>query len=522
MSYDKTSARGLSRRDLLKGATALGAAGLILPASVRRAAAEPKRGGILRLAQAAGSTSDSYDPALWTSLFEQIMHSARGGWLTEVSNDGSLIGEVAESWEASADAATWTFKIRDGITFHSGKTLTPDDVVASINHHRGEDSKSAAKPIVEPITDIKADGNAVVFTLSGGNADFPHLLSDYHLPIMPSADGKIDPTSKDGCGGYVLDSWEPGVSAKLTRNPNYWKPNRAWFDGIEMYTILDSAARQNALITGEVDVIDPVDLNTVHLLEKAPGINILSVAGSQHYTFAMDTRADPFKDNNVRQALKYALDRQEMVDKILLGYGTVGNDYPIGRNQRYFNPDLEQHSYDPDKARHYMKEAGLDSLKVQLSAADAAFVGAVDAAVLFSEKAAAAGIDIEIVREPNDGYWSNVWMKKPFCAVYWSGRPTADWMYSTAYAAGAPWNDSYWDNEKFNELLLAARSELDEDKRRQMYYEMNDICANQGGVIIPMFANYVMGLSDKVAHSDKVGGNSTLDGYRVLERWWFA
>ncbi|SPH18009.1 Heme-binding protein A [Defluviimonas aquaemixtae] len=514
---------GLSRRGLLQGATALGAAGLILPASVRRAAAEPKKGGILRLAQASGSTTDSSDPATWDSQFVQVLHTARCAYLTEIAPDHSLVGELAESWEASADAATWTFKLREGVTYHSGKTMTADDVIASINHHRGEDSKSAAKPIVDPIVDIKADGpNVVIFTLNAGNADFPFIMSDYHLPILPSADGKIDPTSNDGCGAYVIDAWEPGVSASLTRNPNYWKEGRAWFDGIEMNVIHDAAARQNALITGEVDVIDPVDLNTVGLLQRAPGIVILSTTGTQHYVFPMDTRAAPFSDNNVRLALKYAVDRQEMVDKILQGYGSVGNDHPIGPSNRFYNADLEQRTYDPDKAKFHLKEAGMDSLTVQLSAADAAFSGSVDAAVLYSEKAAAAGITIEVVREPNDGYWDNVWMKKGWTASYWGGRPTEDWMFSTAYASGAPWNESFWENERFNELLAAARSELDEDKRREMYYEMQAILSNEGGTVVPMYASYVMAMTDKVAHDEQVAANWTLDGFRALERWWFA
>ncbi|MFV0512550.1 MAG: ABC transporter substrate-binding protein [Jhaorihella sp.] len=513
---------GFSRRHLLQG-SALGAASLLLPFGARRAAAEPKKGGILRVAQAAGNTADGPDPATWDSQFVQVLHTARCGFLTEVAPDGSLIGEVAESWEASAEAAVWTFKLRSGITYHSGGTVTADDVVASINHHRGKDSTSAAKGIIEPIADIKTDGeNVVVFTLTAGNADFPFIMSDYHLPIQPSKDGKIDPTSLDGCGGYIIDSWEPGVAAKLTRNPNYWKEGRAHFDGIEMYTILDAAARQNALMSGEVDVIDPVDVNTVSLLQRAPGINILSVTGTQHNTFAMDYRAAPFSDNNVRMALKYGVDRQELLDKVLGGYGSLGNDHPIGPSQRYFNADLEQREYDADKAKFYLKEAGMDSLSVQLSASDAAFTGAVDAAVLYSEKAAAAGISIEVVREPNDGYWDNVWMKKPFCAVYWGGRPTEDWMFSQVYASGAPWNDTFWENERFNELLLVARSELDEDKRREMYYEMQAIWSNEGSVIIPMFSSYVMGLSDKIVHEETVAGNWTLDGFRALERWWFA
>lgn len=519
---DHLTGGGLSRRSLIRGATALGAAGLILPATMRPARAEPKRGGVFRVAMASGNTTDSYDPATWDSQFVQVIHTARSGYLTEIAADGSLTGEVAESWEASADATTWTFTLRNGVTYHSGGTVTAADVVASVNYHRGPDSKSAAKPIVDAITDIKADGNTVVFTLSAGNADFPFIMSDYHLPILPSSDGKIDPMTRDGCGGYMIEAWEPGVSARLTRNPNYWKSDRAWFDAIEMVAILDAAARQNALITGEVDVIDSVDRNTVSLLQRAPGIQILSTTGTQHYVFPMDTRAAPFTDNNVRMALKYALDRQEMVDKILGGFGSVGNDHPIGPSNRYFNKDLEQHSYDPDKAKFYLKQAGLETLNVQLSAADAAFGGAVDAAVLYSEKAAAAGITIEVVREPNDGYWDNVWMKKPWCASYWGGRPTEDWMFTTAYSSGAPWNESFWENARFNELLVAARSELNEDTRRAMYYEMQDLVSNQGGTVVPMYASYVMGLSDKVAHPEQVAANWTLDGFRALERWWFA
>jgi peptide/nickel transport system substrate-binding protein len=522
MSGYESSGFRISRRRLMQSAAAVGASGLILPAGTRRAAAQPKQGGTLRIGIAHGATSDGYDPALWDQVFVQVFATARHGYLTEVAADGSLIGEMAESWEASPDAKTWTFKIRQGVSFHSGKPVTSDDVVASINHHRGADSTSAAKPVVEAITDIKTDGDNVVITLSGGNADFPFIMSDYHLPVMPSSEGKIDPTSSDGCGGYVVQSFDPGVQATLTRTPNYWKPDRAHFDGLELLAILDPAARQNALLTGAVDVIDAVELSTVHMLERAPGIKLLPVTGGQHYVFPMDARAAPFTDNNIRLALKWGLDRQELLDKILNGYGSIGNDHPISTANRYHNGELEQHMFDADKAKYYLKQAGLDTLDVTLSAADAAFTGAVDAAVLYSESAAKAGINITVDRAPNDGYWDNVWMKKPFCASYWGGRPTEDWMFSTAYAAGAPWNESFWSNDRFNQLLIEARSELDEDKRRAMYYEMQDLVSNQGSTVIPMFASYVMAHSDAVATPEKVGANWTLDGFRAVERWWFA
>ena len=112
-------------------------------------------------------------------------------------------------------------------------------------------------------------------------------------------------------------------------------------------------------------------------------------------------------------------------------------------------------------------------------------------------------------------------MKKPWCAVFWSGRPTEDMMFSTAYAAGAPWNDTHWENKRFNELLVAARAELDEKKRRAMYVEMQRIVRDEGGVVVPMFAMDLAAATDKIRHG-KLGVNWELDGFRCAERWWFA
>ncbi len=514
----------LSRRQFAKLSAGVGAGIALSPLASGVAQAAPKKGGIFRLGLEHGNTTDSFDPSTWDNGFVQCMGYAINGYLTEISPSNQLAPSLAESWEATPDAKTWTFKLVEGATFHNGAKVTPQDVIASLNYHRGEDTKSAAKPIVKPITEMKADGpRTVVISLEAGNADFPFILSDYHLAIMPSKDGKvIDANSGIGTGAYKVKAFEPGVRAVLERTPNHWKSGIAHFDGAVLLSIVDGAARQNALITGEVDAIDSVDLKTVKLLKRKPGVKVFSVTGTQHYTFAMDTRVAPFKDNHVRLALKWAIDRGELVDKILQGYGSRGNDHPIGRSNRYFASELPQREYDADKAKFHLKKAGLKSLDVSLSAADAAFAGAVDAGVLYSETAAKAGINIKVVREANDGYWSNVWMKKPWTAVYWGGRPTEDWMFSTAYAAGAPWNDSFWEHKRFNELLLAARSELDETKRRAMYVEMQRIVSDEGGVVIPMFAAYVGAYNDVVAHDENIAANWAMDGWRVIERWWFA
>ncbi len=515
------AAAPIGRRRVLQGAAALGALGGAMGLAAPSAMAA-RKGGTMRMGKGHGQTSDTLDPGTADNGFMIPLLYGVHGYLTEVGGDGSLQPGLAESWKASDDGATWRFRLRKGVTYHSGKSFSADDVIAAINHHRGEKSTSAAKPLVEAVTGIEADGaDTVVFTLQTGNADFPFVLSDYHLAIGPAKDGVMDFRSGDGCGAYRLSKFDPGVVANFERNPDFWDDGRGHFDAIEMLVLVDLNARTTALISGQVDAIDRLDLKTVHLLKRRPGLNINAVAGNQHYTFAMSTNRAPFDDVNVRLALKHAIDRQELVDKILFGYGTVGNDHPIGRGQRYFNSELAQTSYDPDKAKFHLKKAGLQSLKVDLSAADAAFGGAVDAAVLFQSSAAKAGIELNVERVPNDGYWSDVWMKKPFSAVYWGGRPVEDQMFTTAYQSGAAWNDTFWSNARFDELLLKARSELDEAKRRQMYFEMQEILSRDGGAIIPMFASYVFATTDKVAHGD-FASNWDLDGERWMERWWFA
>jgi len=509
----------LDRRKFIAGASAL-AAGTALPSTLI-AKSEPKRGGTMRMGKAHGQTTDTLDPGTYENGFMIALAHAVHGHMTEVGADGSVQPHLAESWEASADAATWTFKLRKGVEFHGGRTVTAADVIASLNHHRGEGTKSAAAPLVAAIKEIRADGpETVVVELDGGNADFPFILSDYHLCIGPAKDGKVDWAAGDGCGAFRIGNFEPGVQAQLVRHDGHWRG--AHFDAVEMLALVDPTARTSALIQRKVDAIDRVDLKTVDRLARSPFLNVHSLAGTQHYTFAMSCNKPPFDDVNVRLALKHAIDREQLVDKILRGYGVVGNDIPIGRGQRYYNKDLAQTPYDPEKARWYLTRSGMDSLTVQLSAADAAFSGAVDAAILFKEAAEAASITIDVVREPNDGYWSNVWMQKPFSAVYWGGRPVEDQMFSTAYQCGVAWNDSFWCNERFDELLVAARAELDEAKRREMYYEMQAIVNQDGGVIIPMFASYVFATSKKVGTPEVMASNWDLDGERWAERWWFA
>lgn len=508
----------LDRRKFLAGTGALAMAGL-LPARAMAQASQPKRGGRLVIGLAGGSTTDSMDPQNWAETFMQSVGHAVYSYMTEIDNEGQLKGELAESWESSPDAKIWTFRLRDGVTFHNGKTLDAEDVLQSINYHRAENSKSAAKGIVNPIVDLKTDGKrTIVFTLDGGNADFPYVLEDYHLAIMPAKNGSVD-TSGIGTGPFRLKEFSPGIRAIVERNQDNWKEGAGWLDTVEFLSLKDVTARTNALVTGEIDAMDRCDLKTISMLERAPGIEVASIPSMQHYTMDMMVDVDPFTNVDVRLALKYAVDRQQMVDTILYGHGTVGNDSPISALDRFYNKELEQRAYDPEKARFHLKKAGLSTVTVNLSSAEAAFPGALDAAALYSQQAAKAGITVNIIRESDDGYWDNVWRRKPMCMVYWSGRPTTDATFSLAYAAEAAWNDTHWKNPRFNEILVMARSELDNAKRAELYAEAQLLCRDDGGTILPMFANNVFAVSSKVGHG-KFGANWDLDGTRAAERWW--
>ena len=515
----------ISRRQFISQVSALGLCTALSPALLSGkafAAATPAKGGTFRQALTGAATSDSLDPALLLANHAINISNQLSNCLVEIDHHFKPVPELAESWEASADAKTWIFNLSKGVEFHNGKTMTSKDVIFSINHHRGEASKSAAKPYLKSVQEIKADTDyRVTITLSEGSADFPFIMGDYHLRIFPDGTQGKEWEKGVGTGGYILENWEPGVRALTRRNPNYWKKDRAHFDAVETLAISDVNARSNALKTQRVDAIDRVDLKTVHLLKRMPGINVTAVTGTMHYSMPMLVDQKPYNDNNVRTALKLAADREKMVKTILKGYGKPGNDHPISPVNRYHAANLTQRAYDPDKARFLMKKAGMQDHTFHLHAADAAFAGAVDAAVLYQESAKKAGIKVKVVREPDDGYWSNVWTKKEWCMCYWSGRPVEDMMFSVAYAKGAPWNDTHWSHDTFNALLKQARAELDDTKRSQLYMEMQEICRDNSGTIIPMFNQIVEGHAKKLAHGP-VSAHMEMDGQKNAERWWFA
>jgi peptide/nickel transport system substrate-binding protein len=495
----RAAAGKMSRREFMSRAAALGVSAAVANTFMASAAkaAGPVKGGTIKMGVQGGESTNTMDPALAASTVPTVNLRNAFDTLVNVGPDGSIENRLAESIEASSDAKTWTFKIRNGVEFHNGKSLTSEDVMRTMERHSNEDATSGALGIMKGIESMKADGENFVVKLTTGNADLPYLLADYHLQIQP--DGGFDsPAAGVGTGAYTLEVDEPGVRHVFKKFGNYWDDTTGHADEIEVIVLNDATARTAALQSGQVHMIDRVEPKIANLLARAPNLDVKTVSGPGHYVFNMFCDTAPLDSNDLRLALKYAINREELVDKILRGYGTAGNDFPINKAYPLFDDTIEQRKFDAEKAAEHYKKSGHDGSPIILLVADGAFPGAVDAAALFQQSALAVGIPLEIKRVPNDGYWTEVWNAQPFCASYWSGRPVQDQMYTTAYLSSADWNDTNFKNTEFDKVLNAARSELDSIKRKAMYSQMAVMVRDEGGTICPMFNDTVEGVSTKI------------------------
>jgi peptide/nickel transport system substrate-binding protein len=518
---DRVTAGKMTRREFMGRAAAMGVATAVASTMFADAAraAGPVKGGTFRVGVQGGESTNSQDPALWASDVPIAGGRHWGEPLVEVSPKGELGGLVAESWEGSSDAKTWRFKIRSGVEFSNGKSVTANDVLRTMERHTNEDSKSGALGIVNGIESMRVDGDVFELTLGVANADMPYLMSDYHLMIQP--DGGFDnPAAAIGTGAYVLETDEPGVRMNFVKNPNYWGGDAfGHYDSSEVIVLNDATARSAALQSGQVDAINRVEPKIAQLLDRAPSLSVQNVSGRGHYVFIMHIDTAPFDNNELRLALKYALNRQEMVDKILRGYGGIGNDIPINAAYPLFDDTIPQREFDLAKAAEHYKKSGHDGSPIILRTADGAFPGAVDAAALFQQSAQAAGIPLEIKREPNDGYWSEVWNVQPFCCSYWGGRPVQDQMYTTAYLSTADWNDTRWKRPEFDAMLLDARAELDEGKRKAIYSKMGRMLRDEGGLIVPMFNDFIDAVSNKVQNFEGDPNGPMMNWYAFKKTW---
>lgn len=508
-----------SRRVFMAQAAALGVAGTTASALWSGSAkASPVRGGSLKVGIGQGSSGEDLNPLTTGNVYLYVARWSVFNNLVELDSDKNLVPELAESWDVNADATDWLFTLRKDVTFHNGKSLDADDVVHSINLHRGDDSPSSAKPLLQDVTDVIAEApDKIRIRLSASQAELAHVLADYALCIVP--EGHDDWANPIGTGGYVVESWEPGVTSVFSRNPNYWKADRAWVDSVELISITDVSARMSALQTGAVHVIDRIEPRLLPMVVETEGLKVVSSKDQNYFNSLMRCDEGPFSNNDVRLAFKYLLPREQMLNALLGGFGTVGNDHCVPATDPMFNHELPQRPYDPEKAAWHLKQAGFDSLAVDLYTSTAGHPEGVNAAVLMQEGAKAGGVDINVIRTPADGYWSDVWMKQPFCISIWSVRPTPAMQMNLAYRGGAPWNDTFFNNPQFDQLLDQVQVEPDQAKRKQIYWDLQEILSDNGGAGVFSFIDVNDGYRD-VVKGTRPDAVRELFGCRIAERVW--
>ena len=500
---DAPEGNNFSRRTLFKAsgvaAAAVGGADLLAACgsdSSGGGGGKASAGGTLIHGATGGSAKDTLDAhrpvqnadiARTFQLYEPLLY-----W----DKDYKAQPAVAESVTPSADAKTWTIKLRDGITFHNGKNVTPEDVLFTLNRVAGKEPTSAGVALA-PIIDFngtkKVDDTTVVIQLKTPYAVLDYLLAEYTFGIVPA---DYDPKNPVGTGPFKYKSFSPGKNSVFTKYDDYWG-DKANVDEVQIQDFADPSAQVNALQSGQIQTMDNLPYNLISSV-KGQGGQIIEAESGAWVPFTMRVDSKPFDDVRVRQALRLICDRQQMIDNALSGKGRLGNDLYAPFDPAYAK-DLPQREQDIDQAKSLLKAAGQDGLQVQLFTGDDIGSVAPASAALFVSQAKKAGVDVKVVKK--NPFYGDDYLSYPFGQDFWNTRnylPQA----AVGVLKGGTYNETHWDKDssygKYAGLVAAAQKEIDEDKRTSLLQQAQEIEYNEGGYIIWGFRTQVDAVSSKV------------------------
>ena len=513
---------GATRRDLIKmlmaGGLTAAAGGLVIGRATSALAATPVSGGTLKAAGWSSSTADTLDPAKASLSTDYVRCCAFYNRLTFLDETGVPQMELAESID-SKDGKVWTVKLRKGVTFHSGKTLSSADVIYSLKRHLDPATGSKVNAIAKQMTGFKAvDDLTVEITLAESNGDLPTILSLHHFMII--ADGTTTFAKANGTGAFVCENFEPGVRSIGVKNKNYFKSGVVHLDSFEFFAIPDDAARINALLAGDIQLAASINPRNIRLVEGQPGVVLSKTTAGNYTNLNMRLDMTPGDKADFVAGMKYLINREAIQKSALRGLAEIANDQPVSPANRYHNASLKPKAFDPEKAKFHFQKAGLIGQEIPIVCSDAAS-SSVDMATIVQSAGQAIGMKFDLKRVPSDGYWSNYWLKAPVHFGNINPRPTPDILFSLLYASSAPWNESQYKSEKFDRMLIEARGSLDEAKRKQIYGEMQVMVAEEAGTAIPVYISNVDAISSKLQglKANPLGG---MMGYAFAEYVWLA
>jgi len=550
---DSNDAGGLSRRHVLIGGAALGA-GAVLAAcgdddggstatttgggtettaggstetttggttETTAAAGDVKRGGTLRVGLV-GSTNDIIDGQYIVTKADQARLVLGWEGLVHYDSDFNLSYEhaLAESIDAVAPDH-YIVHLKSGITWHDGKPLTADDVVYSFQRRLNPESDVKLGSLVALLDNdgvTKVDDLTVDIKLLQGAVTFLNVLAEYTLTVVPV--GYTRDGEQIGTGPFKLKSFTPGSESVHVRNENYWGgADIPYLDEVQIIDFADATAMINALKSGDVDVIADVPFALADSL-AGNGISILESEAGNWLTITMAIDQAPMDNPKVRQAMRLICDRQEMVNRVLAGHGSVGNDL-YGRLDGCYNTEIPQRVQDLDQAKTLLEEAGMAGMSIDLFAPDDT-AGLPELIAVFAEQAKGAGITVNAQVLDGGTYWGEEYTKRTFATSFWGTRP-----YLVQVAAGslkdATYPETHWPpadsdfTDKYNEALQT----VDTDARCAIIHEMQQEEWDNGGFIIPFFNNLLDGVSDYVKGFEARKNLLNLDHFgRGMKRIW--
>lgn len=439
----------------------------------------------------------SMDPADMHSGDDAYHTFAVYNRLVDIDDNFNVLPELATEWSVSEDGLTWTFKLRDGVKFHSGKDFSSADAVYTFKRLLDEKTGSGARAVMEFLdpNGIKApDARTITFTTKTPVVELPVLITNKFTNIV--AEGATNEQLRlkgDGTGPFMQEQFTPNAPVRILRkNPNYWNAGQPKSECLRITVAQEAVAAVSALKSGEVDLMLNVDPSVIPSLKDDPSVQLLETAASNSMTISMWVDAKPFDNVKVRQALKLVVDRQAMVDTVLLGFGETGADNPVPvKNPASFVTEAPKQ--DIEKAKALLAEAGYkDGLKFDLYTAEGV-PGMVRMAQVYAEMAKAAGIEINVVVTPAESFWDDVWLKKPIVTSAWSMRPPGEGL-AVAYTQSAKWKETHWERPDYDALLLKANTTVDQAERLRLFKQTGELLAKEGGLILPMFVHQVLAL----------------------------
>jgi peptide/nickel transport system substrate-binding protein len=401
------------------------------------------------------------------------------------------MADLAHSWEGSNEARSFTFNLREGVTFHDGSPFSADDVVATFKGILDPATASPARSVLTMIEDVVAvDPRTVRFDLKISYADFPISVAHANARIVPKAvwERPIEEinTRPNGTGPFKVETYDSARLLRLVRNENYFIPGLPLLDAVEMYLFPDLAAEASNFLSGAVDVMLEVQQAEYARIAAAPGVTALRVPSGRFINVVMRQDQPPFNDIRVRKALAMAVDRELLVDVVLEGLGRPAYDNPISPEYRY-PLETPKIPYDPEAAKALLAEAGYpDGIRITLVASNRPAIRG-QVAIAIKEMARPAGFDIEVESMPHDTYLANVWMKGNFYMGYWGMQPTEDGAFTLLFTSDAAFEDTAWKNPEFDALVAAGRSQLDDAERARLYREAQALILRDTPYIIPFY-----------------------------------